>query len=92
MAEAMEKSQSSTQKEHFEAVEFVYKLRIPVHELKVLLYLLSVFPDKIELIAKRFGVDHTVILDNLVIARAFNSDHQVQLSCNPNWPWPMSRR
>ncbi|CAG9315034.1 unnamed protein product [Blepharisma stoltei] len=36
-------------------------------------------PDRIESIAKRFGLDPQTTLDNIGYARAFNSDHQLQL-------------
>lgn len=36
-------------------------------------------PDRIMSIADRFGVDPTVVLDNIVVARAWNSDQQMDL-------------
>ncbi|KAL1932011.1 hypothetical protein VTP01DRAFT_9067 [Rhizomucor pusillus] len=36
-------------------------------------------PDRIRAIAERFGVDPEMALDNIVIARAWNSDHQMDL-------------
>ncbi|KAI9479562.1 meiotic recombinase Dmc1 [Zychaea mexicana] len=36
-------------------------------------------PDRIRAIAERFGADPEVALDNILIARAWNSDHQMDL-------------
>ncbi|KAI9314578.1 meiotic recombinase Dmc1 [Dichotomocladium elegans] len=36
-------------------------------------------PDRIRSIAERFGVDPEVTLDNIIVARAWNSDHQMDL-------------
>lgn len=36
-------------------------------------------PDRIRAIADRFGIDSDVALDNIIIARAWNSDHQMDL-------------
>ncbi|KAI8980864.1 meiotic recombination protein DMC1/LIM15 [Pilobolus umbonatus] len=36
-------------------------------------------PDRIRAIAERFGLDPEIVLDNIVVARAFNSDHQMDL-------------
>ncbi|EIE79168.1 meiotic recombinase Dmc1 [Rhizopus delemar RA 99-880] len=38
-------------------------------------------PDRIMSIADRFGVDPLVVLDNIVVARAWNSDQQMDLIC-----------
>ena len=34
-------------------------------------------PDRIKSIAERFGVDGNMALENILYARAFNSEHQV---------------
>nr|GAT58112.1 RecA family ATPase [Mycena chlorophos] len=36
-------------------------------------------PDRIKAIAERFGVDSTMALENILYARAFNSEHQMEL-------------
>ncbi|KAI7854127.1 meiotic recombination protein dmc1 [Circinella umbellata] len=36
-------------------------------------------PDRIRSIAERFGADPEVVLDNIIVARAWNSDHQMDL-------------
>ncbi|KAJ3573054.1 hypothetical protein NP233_g2688 [Leucocoprinus birnbaumii] len=36
-------------------------------------------PDRIKAIADRFGVDGTMALENILYARAFNSEHQMEL-------------
>ncbi|KAF7292723.1 RecA family ATPase [Mycena indigotica] len=36
-------------------------------------------PDRIKAIADRFGVDSTMALENILYARAFNSEHQMEL-------------
>ncbi|KAF7722115.1 Meiotic recombination protein dmc1 [Apophysomyces ossiformis] len=36
-------------------------------------------PDRIRAIADRFGVDAEAALDNIIVARAWNSDHQMEL-------------
>lgn len=36
-------------------------------------------PDRITSIADRFGVDPDIVLDNIVVARAWNSDQQMDL-------------
>ncbi|KAI8067054.1 meiotic recombinase Dmc1 [Gongronella butleri] len=36
-------------------------------------------PERIRAIAERFGVDGTTCLDNLIVARAWNSEHQMDL-------------
>ncbi|KAG0170829.1 Meiotic recombination protein dmc1 [Apophysomyces sp. BC1034] len=36
-------------------------------------------PDRIRAIADRFGVDADIALDNIIVARAWNSDHQMEL-------------
>lgn len=36
-------------------------------------------PDRIKVIADRFGVDGTMALENILYARAFNSEHQMEL-------------
>ena len=36
-------------------------------------------PDRIRSIAERFGADPEVALDNIIVARAWNSDHQMDL-------------
>lgn len=36
-------------------------------------------PDRIRSIADRFGVDGTMVLENILYARAFNSEHQMEL-------------
>jgi meiotic recombination protein DMC1 len=36
-------------------------------------------PDRIRSIAERFGVDAETVLENIVVARAYNSDHQMDL-------------
>ncbi|KAI9480482.1 MAG: meiotic recombinase Dmc1 [Benjaminiella poitrasii] len=38
-------------------------------------------PDRIISIADRFGVDPDIVLDNIVVARAWNSDQQMDLIC-----------
>jgi meiotic recombination protein DMC1 len=38
-------------------------------------------PDRITSIADRFGVDPGIVLDNIVVARAWNSDQQMDLIC-----------
>lgn len=36
-------------------------------------------PDRIKSIAERFGVDGNMALENILYARAFNSEHQMEL-------------
>lgn len=36
-------------------------------------------PDRIRAIADRFGVDGSMALENILYARAFNSEHQMEL-------------
>ena len=36
-------------------------------------------PEKLKLIAERFGMDAQDVLDNVAFARAFNSEHQMEL-------------
>jgi meiotic recombination protein DMC1 len=36
-------------------------------------------PDRIRSIAKRFGLDGDAVLDNIAVARAHNSEHQMEL-------------
>ncbi|RUS28520.1 RecA protein [Jimgerdemannia flammicorona] len=36
-------------------------------------------PERIRAIAQRFGVDEEAALENILVARAFNSDHQMEL-------------
>ncbi|KAJ7057223.1 DNA recombination and repair protein Rad51 [Mycena amicta] len=36
-------------------------------------------PDRVKAIAERFGVDPTMALENILYARAFNSEHQMEL-------------
>ncbi|KAJ7651738.1 Rad51-domain-containing protein [Mycena polygramma] len=43
-------------------------------------------PDRIKSIADRFGVDGTMALENILYARAFNSEHQVPSSLRPCYP------
>ena len=40
-------------------------------------------PDRIRAIADRFGVDGDMALENILYARAFNSEHQVWTSLIP---------
>jgi DNA repair protein RAD51 len=36
-------------------------------------------PEKLKAIAERFGMDSQDVLDNVAFARAFNSEHQMEL-------------
>ena len=36
-------------------------------------------PEKLKAIAERFGMDPQDVLDNVAFARAFNSEHQMEL-------------
>ncbi|PVV05375.1 hypothetical protein BB560_000097 [Smittium megazygosporum] len=36
-------------------------------------------PDRIRAIAERYGLDHTIVLENIIYARAYNSEHQLDL-------------
>jgi meiotic recombination protein DMC1 len=36
-------------------------------------------PDRIRAIAERYGIDGEACLDNIIVARAWNSDHQMEL-------------
>lgn len=36
-------------------------------------------PDRIRAISERFNVDSDIALDNILVARAWNSDHQMEL-------------
>jgi DNA repair protein RAD51 len=39
-------------------------------------------PERLTSIADRFGLESDAILDNIAIARAFNTDHQMSLLLN----------
>lgn len=36
-------------------------------------------PERIKAIAARFGIDHEAALENIIFARAYTSEHQMEL-------------
>ncbi|KIY51260.1 meiotic recombination protein dmc1, partial [Fistulina hepatica ATCC 64428] len=54
--------------------------KVPLIVVDIYLYVLGTFrPDRIKSIADRFGVDGNMALENILYARAFNSEHQMEL-------------